>query len=139
VRRLVVPDASIIVKWALPSAGERAAEKALAVLAEWQAGTIDLLAPSLWRYEVANVLARKAANGAIALLGALLELEVPTVDPDHQLLVDALAITARRPGVTVYDAAYHALALRVGGVFLTADERYFRQTKRLGAIELLSS
>lgn len=138
-RRLVVPDASIIIKWALPSAGERAAEKALAFLAEWQAGTIDLVAPSLWRYEVANVLARKAADSAIALLGALLELEVPTVDPDHQLLVDALAITARRPGVTVYDAAYHALALRVGGVFLTADERYFHRTKRLGAIELLGS
>jgi predicted nucleic acid-binding protein len=70
---------------------------------------------------------------------ALLGLELPTVDPDDPLLVNALAITARHPGVTVYDAAYHALALRVDGVFVTADERYFRRTKRLGAIELLSS
>lgn len=136
---LVVPDASIILKWALPAAQEPAAEKALAFLAEWQAGTIDLLAPSLWRYEVANVLARKGGDRAIALLGALFELELPTVDPDGQLLSDAVAITARFAGVTVYDAVYHALALRVGGVFLTADERYFRRARRLGAIELLRS
>ena len=137
--RLVVPDASIIVKWALPSAGEPAADHALALLTEWQVGAIALVAPSLWRYEVANVLARRAADRAIALLGALLELELPTVDPDHQLLVDAVAITVRLPGVTVYDAAYHALALRLRGVFVTADQRYFRRARRLGGVELLGS
>jgi predicted nucleic acid-binding protein len=139
VPRLIVPDASIIIKWALPTAGERAAEQALEFLADWQAGAIDLLAPSLWRYEVTNVLARKAGGSAIALLSALLELELPTVDPDRQLLVDAVGITTRLPGVTVYDAAYHALALRVRGVFVTADERYFRRARRLGAVELLGS
>jgi hypothetical protein len=91
------------------------------LLAEWQAGIIDLVAPSLWRYEAANVLARKAADSAVALLGALLELGLPTVDPDPRLLVDAVAIATRLPAITVYDAAYHALALRVRGVFLTGS------------------
>jgi predicted nucleic acid-binding protein len=137
--RLVVPDASIIIKWALPPAGERAAERALRFLAEWQAGTVDLVAPSIWRYEVANVLARKAPDSALALVGALLELGLPTVDPDDQLLAEAVSIAVRLPGISVYDAAYHALALRVRGAFLTADERYFRRARRLGAIELLGS
>ena len=136
---LLVPDASIIVKWTLPARGEPAAEQALGILASWQAGEIDLVAPSLWRCEVANVLARKAPRSAPALLEALLALDVPTVDLDADVLGEALAIALRFPGASVYDAAYHALALGVGGAFLTADDAYFRRTKRLGGIELLRS
>jgi predicted nucleic acid-binding protein len=134
---LLVPDASIIVKWTLPAAGAAAAERALGVLASWQVGDVDLVAPSLWRYEVANVLARKAPRRAADLLGGLLALDLPTVDLDASLLAEALDIALRFPGASVYDAAYHALALGVGGSFLTADEAYFRRTKRLGGIELL--
>ena len=136
---LLVPDASIIVKWTFPAAAEPAAERALGVLASWQAGDVDLVAPSLWRYEVANVLARKAPRSAVALLSGLLALDLPTVDLDANLLGDALEIALRFPGASVYDAAYHALALGIVGSFLTADEAYFRRTKRLGAIELLRS
>ena len=137
VASLLVPDASIIIKWTLPAAGEPAAERALGVLTSWQAGDVDLVAPSLWRYEVANVLGRKAPRRAAALLEGLLALDLPTVDPDASLLGEALEIALRFPGASVYDAAYHALALGVGGSFLTADEVYFRRTKRLGGIELL--
>lgn len=95
------------------------------------------MAPSLWRYEVANVLARKAPRAAASLLEALIGLDLPTVDLDAILLAEAVAIAVRFPGASVYDAAYHALALGVAGIFLTADEVYFRRTRRLGGIELL--
>lgn len=134
---LLVPDASVIVKWTLPGGAEPAAERALGVLAEWQAGEVDLVAPSLWRYEVANVLARKAPRNAANLLEGLLALDLPTVDLDINLLGAALDIALRFAGTSVYDAAYHALALGVGGTFLTADEAYFRRTRRLGGIQLL--
>jgi predicted nucleic acid-binding protein len=134
---LLVPDASVIVKWTLPGGAEPAAERALGVLAEWQAGEVDLVVPSLWRYEVANVLARKAPRNAVDLLEGLLALDLPTVDLDTNLLGEALNIALRFVGASVYDAAYHALALGVGGTFLTADEVYFRRTRRLGGIELL--
>jgi predicted nucleic acid-binding protein len=134
---LLVPDASVIVKWTLPGGQEPAAEKALRVLAEWQAGEVDLVAPSLWRYEVANVLARKAPRNAADLLDGLLALDLPTVELDIDLLGEALSIALRFAGASVYDAAYHALALGVGGTFITADEAYFRRTRRLGGIELL--
>jgi predicted nucleic acid-binding protein len=134
---LLVPDASVIVKWTLRGGAEPAAERALGVRAEWQAGEVDLVAPSLWRYEVANVLARRAPRNAADLLEGLLALDLPTVDLDINLLGEALGIAIRFAGASVYDAAYHALALGVGGTFLTADEAYFRRTRRLGGIELL--
>jgi predicted nucleic acid-binding protein len=134
---LLVPDASVIVKWTLAAGAEPAAKRALGVLAQWQAGEVDLVAPSAWRYEVANVLARKAPRNAADLLEGLLALELPTVDLDTSLLGEALDIALRFAGASVYDAAYHALALGVGGTFITADEAYFRHTRRLGGIELL--
>jgi predicted nucleic acid-binding protein len=92
---LLVPDASVIVKWTLPGGAEPAAERALGVLAEWQAGEVDLVVPSLWRYEVANVLARKAPRNAVDLLEGLLALDLPTVDLDTNLLGEALNIALR--------------------------------------------
>jgi len=47
-----------------------------------------------------------------------------------------VTIAVRFAGASVYDAAYHALALGIGGSFLTADV-YFRRTRRLGGIALL--
>jgi predicted nucleic acid-binding protein len=122
---LLVPDASVIVKWTLPGGAEPAAERALGVLAEWQAGEVDLVVPSLWRYEVANVLARKAPRNAVDLLEGLLALDLPTVDLDTNLLGEALNIALRFVGASVYDAAYHALALGVGGTFLTQTRSTF--------------
>ena len=37
---------------------------------------------------------------------------------------------------TVYDTAYHFLAKLLNGIFLTADEEYFKKAKRLGDIVL---
>ena len=40
-------------------------------------------------------------------------------------------------GVTFYDAAYHAVALGLGGVFVTADERYVRRASGAGGVSSL--
>jgi predicted nucleic acid-binding protein len=39
--------------------------------------------------------------------------------------------------VTFYDAVYHAVALLRKGVFVTADEAYFRKAGRRGGVSLL--
>lgn len=41
-------------------------------------------------------------------------------------------------GVTFYDSAYHVLALRMKGVYLTADHAYEKKAKRKGHVTLLS-
>ena len=40
-------------------------------------------------------------------------------------------------GVAFYDAAYHAVALGLGGVFVTADERYVSRASRAGGVSSL--
>ncbi len=42
-----------------------------------------------------------------------------------------------RYGVEFYDAAYHAVALGLRGVFVTADERYVRSASAAGGIASL--
>ena len=46
----------------------------------------------------------------------------------------ALAVTYE---VAFYDAAYHAVALSRGGVFVTADERYVRRAASAGSVSSL--
>jgi len=41
--------------------------------------------------------------------------------------------------VSFYDASYHALAKKIGGVFITADNRYYDKAKVVGNIEPLGS
>jgi predicted nucleic acid-binding protein len=41
-------------------------------------------------------------------------------------------------GVTFYEAAYHVLALRTNGLYLTADTAYVKRAKRKGHVSLLS-
>ena len=40
----------------------------------------------------------------------------------------------RRHGVTFYDAAYHAVAVKSGGTFVTADEAYIRRAGNAGHV-----
>ena len=48
-RRILIPDASVILKWILKT-NEDHAEKAIALLSSWVSGEIDFLLPSLWVY-----------------------------------------------------------------------------------------
>ena len=53
---------------------------------------------------------------------------------DTDAALASLSVTCR---VAFYDAAYHAVALRLGGVFVTADERYVRRASGAGGISSL--
>jgi len=39
----------------------------------------------------------------------------------------------------LFDTLYHALAIYLNAVFVTADELYYRKTETLGYIQLLSN
>lgn len=56
---LAIPDASTLLKWVLPPENEEYVERALALAQAFNAGRIRVLVPSLWIYEVGNVLALK--------------------------------------------------------------------------------
>lgn len=120
-----VLDASVALLWLAPAtnpAGAAYAADTLLTLKQSQA-----IVPSLFALEVANVVAKLEARGAvteadsqryIAILGCL------NVSVDPATAVHALSDTlnlARRHKLSAYDAAYLELSLRTGLPLATLD------------------
>ncbi len=133
---VVVPDASVILKWALPSDAEPAADRALQLRNAIRDDVVRAVVPGLWLFEVGNTVARRFPQHARAWLSALVKfgLEEQAVSP--QWLRQVVELTERYP-VSFYDAAYHATALVHRGVFVTADERYVAHASPHGAVVAL--
>lgn len=135
--KMVVPDASVILKWVLPDPkGEQDVEQALYLRDSAVNGKISIKVPSLWLYEVGNTLTRRFADRSQELLEALMDFNLDESGVDAEWLGQAIALT-RRYNVTFYDAAYHALALAEKGVFVTADAKYVRKAGKAGAVVVL--
>jgi len=133
----VVADASVMLKWLLPSAEpEVDSDKAIALLAAVLEGTIDLIQPPHWLTEVAAVLTRLSPQTVDDDVADLYAIELPVLDtPGVYLTACELARTL---GQHVFDTLYHAVALETPGAMLvTADERYYRKAVARGSILLL--
>ena len=137
-RDVVVPDASVMLKWVLPTTDEANLEQALALRGEIVDETVAALLPSLWLFEIANTLGRKFPDDAEALVGTLVDLSIPEIDPDARWLRTGLDIVALH-GVAFYDASYHAAAIVADGVFVTADRRYESRARERGHVVLLEN
>jgi predicted nucleic acid-binding protein len=122
-RRILVVDASIVVKWLVE---ENDADLALFLLARSTASGIDVAAPSFMAYEVANALYQKHRRGLISIFEAqssLAQLHRYFTGfrdvPQAQVRAIALAQAYGRPNV--YDAHYLGLAEHLGAELWTAD------------------
>jgi predicted nucleic acid-binding protein len=135
--RLVV-DASVIVKWLLPERdGEVDADRALALLGAVRRGTARVVQPPHWLAEVAAVLARSSPASALEDVADLSRLGFAT--EGHTAILLTACELAIDLGQHVFDTLYHAVALNTGSCTLvTADRRYYRKARRLGAIVLLA-
>ncbi len=119
--RLVV-DASAIAALYIPEEGSELVEKALGQARSLH--TLDLAA-----YEVANVVWKHARRGLLRqeeaaelVEEALRFLKTLEIHTYAEVLEDALRL-AFRHGITIYDAAYAALAEKIGGKLLTLDKQ----------------
>jgi predicted nucleic acid-binding protein len=130
---IVVPDASVILMWALPSDEEADTEKALILRNAIRDDLVQAVVPSLWVYEVGNTIARRFPEEAGPWLTALLKFGLEEAPISPRWLAQTLELTQRYE-VTFHDAAYHATALVHGGVFVTADARYVSRASPHGAI-----
>ena len=135
---IVTPDASVLLKWVLPGDDEQDGDVALALRDEALAGSVELVVPQLWIYEVGNTLARRFPDQAGELLAALVDfgLTEARLDARWRTQTLALALTYKVP---FHDAAYHAVALGFGGVLVTADERYLRRAASAGSVSSLQA
>jgi predicted nucleic acid-binding protein len=134
---LVVPDASVLLKWVLPSDDEQEADKALLLRGAIVNDAVRALLPSLWLYEVGNTIARRFPTQAAGWLSALMKFGLEEAPPSHPWLVKTIELT-RHFDVSFYDAAYHALALLHDGMFVTADIRYVKRASEPGSVIALS-
>ena len=134
--RVIVPDASVLLKWILRTEDEPDRDRALALKTAWLEDTCELLVPSLWVFEVGNVLGLKHPATAALLLQAMLDLGIREEGP--HLCLAAIVSLMREYKVTFYDAAYHALAIRHRGTMLTADRAYVKKAGRAGHLTLLN-
>ena len=133
---VLVPDASVLLKWILRSDDEPDRDLALELKAAWLDDACDLVVPSLWVFEVGNVLGLKHPALAASLLQALIDLGIREEAPHGYSA--AIVRLMRDHKVTFYDAAYHALAIRHHGTMLTADRAYVKKAARAGHVKLLN-
>ena len=134
--RIVVPDASVVLKWVDRLPGEKDRERADALLDAWLSGRLDIVVPRLWAFEVANVLGREDPSRAGMTMEELLGYRFEEADSTPELCRTAFGLM-KDFRVTFYDAVYHAVALLRKGVFVTADETYCRKAAVRGGVVLL--
>jgi len=136
-RKLVV-DASIALAWSLEDGPVDVSSEALVHVSKHGA-----LVPTLWLYEVSNVLTllvrrkRIERNRATTIGEALDALQIISVPPDGEAWRRATTELADRFSLTIYDASYLQLAIAIGGALATADkvlEEAARQTGVLYAV-----
>lgn len=116
----VVSDASIVVKWFID---EEYSDRALKLRDMHVNGEIQIVAPELLPFEVLNALrysglftVKEVKMAANSLLSYGIELY-----PLREFVEETIEIALSKD-ITVYDAAYLALARKLKTVFYTADE-----------------
>lgn len=132
---MYIVDASVMVKWA--EVDEDDASIARLVKEDFLDGKIDIGFPDHVFFEVMNVLSIKRPDFASAFLSQILVMQMNEFRLNLELGDLALNIAKKLLGVSFYDTVYHALALLLGAVFLTADEKYYKKARKLKNILLL--
>lgn len=118
---VVVVDASVGVKWAVTEREDGIAD-AMWLLERHARGDVVLAVPGTFRLEWLNALLSRGLS-VPNVLSAVRKLELSSLDwheVDESLSFDAVSLAAAH-GLTVYDAAYLALANRLDAGLVTGD------------------
>jgi predicted nucleic acid-binding protein len=116
-----VVDASLVIKWFVPEINSEAARR-------WLDASHDYVAPDLLFSETGNTVWKKVRRKELEeiegrqLVRDLAQIAVETV-ATRSLLQDALTL-ALTAGITVYDAMYLTLAVRLEAQVITGDDRF---------------
>jgi predicted nucleic acid-binding protein len=136
--RKYVVDASVILKWILGDERESDQEKAMQLLHAWVEGNVTISAPTLWQFEVGNVLGRVIPEEAPEKMNLILNLNIRSIAlTDH---ICRLCFNwMKTKGVTFYDASYLAIAHDIQALLITADERFVKKIGKSDHLCLLKS
>jgi predicted nucleic acid-binding protein len=134
-----VLDCSAALAWVLPTEATAATDELLARIAE--AGAV---APGLWPLEIANVLMVSERRGRISLadrsraLAVLGELPIRIDDRTAAMAFGAISALAAGRDLTVYDACYLELSLRLGLPLASLDKRLCEAARVAGVPLMLT-
>lgn len=125
-----VVDASVCLKWAFE---EEDSDIARSLLAESEKGSLLLLAPSLWEYEIINALAVAVRRGKItsrrsnALFDILWEAKPELIELSD--LSKPCLENAKKYEISGYDSAYVTLAKENNIVLVSSDASLVRNIR----------
>ena len=122
-----VLDASVAIKWAMPSAQEPLTDQSLRLLKRYVDGEAAFLVPDVFWAEIGNVLWKGARQGRWSQdeaesVAADMQARDFTTVPSLVLLPEALRIAFAHDRA-VYDGLYVALSVQSKSELITADER----------------
>jgi predicted nucleic acid-binding protein len=136
VSNILVPDASVLLKWALKGPEENDSVAATKLFDRWMEGNVKIVLPKLRAYEVGNVLGLRNPSRAEELMDIFNGYSFHEVELSSIVCRKTYSLT-KQCQVSFYDAIYHAVALLHKGMLITADEAYHRHAAGIGQIRLL--
>jgi len=123
----LVLDASVAIKWALPSPLEDLTTESVHLLSRYLASEIDFIVPDVFWAEIGNILwkgvkrKRWPRTDAEQIAAEFKAREFQTI-PSQILMIEALKLSCTYER-SIYDCLYVALAVESHSQLITADER----------------
>ncbi|MDE1865815.1 MAG: type II toxin-antitoxin system VapC family toxin [Candidatus Micrarchaeota archaeon] len=133
----IVLDASVIAKLFLKEEGS---DTAIRLKDGHVEGKIEILAPSLMKYELISALKSKHfSKNEIKLASEVVrDYGFSVIELDDQLF-DRVAELSIDYNISAYDASYLALAEEAAALLCTADEKLLSKAKKLPFVKPLSA
>lgn len=130
-----VLDNSVCIKSIADEEGSKTVEEIMYLKNSYK---ISLLMPELFSYEFCSTVSRKLNPVAARIaLRKIISRQVTLVKMEPEIVRIATDLVAKYPGVTFYDAAYHAVAKYHHILLITADKKYYDKVKQEGNIAML--
>ncbi|MBI4034945.1 MAG: type II toxin-antitoxin system VapC family toxin [Candidatus Chisholmbacteria bacterium] len=131
-------DASALLGYYLESS-PGAVQQIPLLLNQLKTKNLHLISTAFLDLEFANGLRFSLKNQKVAelIFSKYLKLPIQKIPLTSKLSQESLRLSYQNQ-TTVYNSAYHILALSRDATFLTCDQDYYRKTSHLGSIKLLT-
>ena len=138
--KLIIPDSNIFIKLLHPEHDSEEVKVFFKTCAELNT---KLIVPELFKYEISAVACsfkcdlKKTLDLYYMHTRAIMTVSTP--NEETWLLAEKITQAGSQQSgfPSLYDSIYHALAINLNGVFLTADKKHYDKAKEFGHIALL--
>jgi predicted nucleic acid-binding protein len=133
--KTVVLDASVIVKWYCE---ENDSDKAVEIKELYREHLIDIIVPDLLFYEVNNAIRFNndiKTESKKKIINNLFAIGFDTVIPSGDQYIKALDLALKK-NLTIYDSIYYIIAIDADGLYITADENFWKKNRSKSVVLL---